>query len=97
MMPAKLAFILRQPRAVGLGVPQMQHAGRKHAVLAPHAGVQQARDEIGIFFAPAAVVGVEAVDPIEVGAPDRKIAGARALPGVLPEPAQRPERQSQQR
>ena len=74
-------------------VPEMQDAGGERAVLAAHAGMQQAHDDIGIFLAPAAVVGVEAVDTVEIGPPDREIAGARAAPGALPQPAQRSERQ----
>ena len=59
--------------------------------------MQQAHDDVGILLAPAAVVGVEAVDAVEIGAPDREIAGARAAPGASAQPAQRPERQMQQR
>src|ERR1700688_1889933 len=88
----ELALVLRQTRTIGLHMPKMQYADREHAVLAADTGTQQAYQEIGILFAPAAVIGVEAVDPIEVGAPDRKIAGARAAPGLLSEPAQGPER-----
>ena len=67
----------------------MQDAGGESAVLAPHAGAQQAHDDIGILLAPAAIFRVEAIDAIEIPTPDRQIAGARALPGVLPQAAQR--------
>ena len=75
----------------------MQHAGREHAVLAPHAGVQQAHDDVGILLAPAAVIGVEAVDPLEIGAPDREVAGARAAPAPAAQAPQRAERQMPER
>src|SRR6185437_12380239 len=42
------------------------------------------------------VVGIETVDAIETGAPDREIAGARAPPDALTQPAQRSERQAHQ-
>ena len=59
--------------------------------------MQQAGDNVGILLTPAAVIGVKAVDTVEVAAPDREIAGSRALPGVAAQPAQRSERQVQQR
>src|SRR5512135_2974642 len=78
-------------------MPQMQDAGCEHAVLAAHAGMQQPHDKVGILLAPAVVVGIETIDAIEIGAPDRKIAGTRAAPRPLPKPSQRPERQTYQR
>ena len=78
-------LVVRQPRAVGVRMPQMQHAGREGAVLAPHAGMQQPDQQIGILLAPAAEARVEAIDPVEIGAPDREIAGARAFPGLRPQ------------
>ena len=80
---SKLAFILGQLRAVGLGMPEMDHAGCKHAVLAADAGMQQAHDDIGIFLAPATIVGIKTVDAIKIGPPNGEVARARALPGSL--------------
>ena len=45
----------------------MDHAGRKNAVLATDAGMKKPDDNVGIFLAPAAVVGIESVDAIEIG------------------------------
>ena len=70
-------LIVCQPGAIGLGMPQMQHAGREGAVLAPHAGVQQPDQQIGILLAPAAEARIEAIDAVEIGAPDREIARPR--------------------
>ena len=78
-------------------MPQVQHARRIGAVLAADASVQEPHQQIGVLLAPAAEACIEAVDAIEVGAPDREIAGARALPGPWPELAQRTERQLQHR
>src|ERR1017187_248291 len=93
----ELAFILRQRQAIKLGMPEMDDAGGAGAVLAPHPGMQQPHDDVGILLAPAAEVGVETIDAIEIGPPDGEIARARAAPGTLAQPTQRPERQPQQR
>src|SRR5262245_48525754 len=76
-------------------MPQMDDAGGEAPILAPQAAMQQADQQIGILAAPAAEAGVETVDPLEIGAPDGKIAGARAAPAPRLELAQRPERQPQ--
>src|ERR1039458_3451999 len=70
-------------------MPEMDDAGGAGAVLAPHPGMQQPHDDVGILLAPAAEVGVETVDAIEIGPPDGEIARARAAPGTLPQPQQR--------
>src|SRR5262245_8639937 len=84
-----------QLRSIRLRVPQMDDTGGEAPVLTPQAAMQQADQQIGILAAPATEAGVEAVDPIEVGAPDGEIAGARAAPSPRLELAQRPERQPQ--
>src|SRR5262249_51944243 len=76
-------------------MPQMDDAGGEASVLAPQAAMQQADQQIGILAAPAAEGGVESVDPLEIGAPDGEIAGARPAPAPRLELAQRPERQPQ--
>ena len=58
----KLAIVVRQPGAIGSRMPKMQHAGREHAVLAPHARMQEPHQQVGIFPAPALIGAVEAVD-----------------------------------
>src|SRR4029078_13639444 len=49
-------------------------------------------DDVRVFFSPAAVVRIEAVDTIEIGPPYGEVAGARALPGVFPESPKSAER-----
>ncbi len=73
-------------------MPQMQHAGREPAVLAPHAGVKETHHEIGILETPAGIAAIEAVDAVEVASRHREIAGLRAFPVVAVELAQRPKR-----
>ena len=63
----------------------MDHTGGKYAVLPADARVKKPGDNIGVFFSPAPIVRIEAVDTIEIGSPDGEIAGARALPGVFSE------------
>src|SRR5262249_54339357 len=82
-------LVLRQLGAVGLRVPEMDDAGREPPVLAAHAGMQQPDQQVGILAAPAAKAAVESVDPLEVGAPDREIAGARVAPSPRSELAER--------
>ena len=76
------ALVFRQRRTVALRMPQMQHAGGEIAVLAAHAGAHEPDQQIGILQPPAAIGRVEAVDPVEIAAPDREIARARAAPGA---------------
>src|ERR1019366_5323125 len=52
----------------------------KTALLAAPAGMQQPHDDVGILLAPAAKVGVESVDAIEIGSPNSQIARPRAAP-----------------
>ena len=59
------------------------------------AGMQQANQQIQVLAAPSAETGVEAIDPINIRAPDRKIAGTRAPPMSSPELSQGSERQPQ--
>ena len=60
----------------------MQHAGRETAVLAPAAAADQPHREIGIVRPPADE-SLPAVHALEVGAPDREIAGAHAFPACV--------------
>src|SRR5436305_11276597 len=69
-----------QLRTVGLFVPEVNDAGGEAPILASQSAMQEANQQIGILAAPAIEAGVETVDPIEIAAPDRKIAGARAAP-----------------
>ena len=94
---SKPALVLCQKGPIGLGMPEMDHAGCKQAVLATHAGVQETRNDIGILLAPATIVGVETVDAIKIRSPYGEVARPRALPHSLSEPAQRAKRQIQQR
>src|SRR5664280_485966 len=64
-------------------MPEMDDAGRKGAILAAHAGMQQPHDDVGILLAPAAKVGVERVDAIEIGSPNSQIARPRATRPVF--------------
>ena len=73
-------LVCRQQGRIGERMPEVQHAGREPAVLALDAGAQQTDQQIGILEPPADIAGVEAIDPIEVGAPDRQVAGSRAPP-----------------
>src|SRR3954471_18641500 len=57
--------------------------------------MQQANKQIRVLAAPSAETGVETIDPIDIGAPDRKIAGTRAPPMSSPELSQGSERQPQ--
>src|SRR5262249_7649295 len=64
---------------------------------ATQAAMQQSDQQVGILAAPTAEASIESVDPLEIGAPNRKIAGARPPPLTRPQLAQRPERQPQPR
>ena len=70
----KFVFIPRQLRTFRLGMPEMDHTGGKYAVLPADAGVKKPGDNVGVFFSPAAIVRIEAVDTIEIGPPDGEIA-----------------------
>ncbi len=59
--------------------------------------MQQPRDDVRILLAPPAIRCIKAVDALKIGAPDREIAGARALPAAFPNPAQWTERNAQDR
>ncbi len=93
----KPLLILRQLRAVSRSMPQVQHASGVSAVLAPHPGMQQPDQQIGILLAPTAEVRVKAIDAVEVCPPDREIARPRTLPGLRPHFSQWTERQTQHR
>src|SRR5438046_2383796 len=84
-----------QARTIRARVPQVDDAGGEASILATQPAAQQANEQVGILPAPAVEAGIEAVDALEVGAPDRKIAGARAAPPPRLEPAQRSEREPQ--
>ena len=53
--------------------------GRKYPVLPADAGVKKPGDNVRVFFSPAPIVRIEAVDTLEIGPPDGEIAGARPL------------------
>src|ERR671935_2153415 len=92
----KARVIGGQLRAVERWVPEMNDAGRETSVLAAQAATQQPDQQIGIFTSPASEAGIEAVDPFEVGTPNREVAGARATPLPRPQLTQGAERQPQQ-
>src|SRR6185295_15946911 len=87
----KPALVECQLRTFLLGVPQMNYAGSKYAILPVHAGVEKPCDDIGIFLSPPAVVRIEAIDTVEIRPPDGKIAGPRALPCILTDSPKRTE------
>src|SRR5262249_40383276 len=76
----KPRVIRSQLRAVDLRVPEGGDAGREATVLATQATTQESNQQVGILPAPTAEASIEPVDTIEIGAPNRKIAGARAAP-----------------
>src|SRR5262245_2277392 len=80
----KARVIGGQLRAVERRMPEMNDAGGETSVLAAQAATQQPDQQIGIFTSPAGEAGIEAVDPLEIGTPNREVAGARATP--LPRP-----------
>src|ERR1700687_5918086 len=63
-------------------MPQMQHAAGEASILAPHAGADEADENIGILAAPSVEAGVEAVDLFEVGAPECHVAAAGTAPAA---------------
>jgi hypothetical protein len=75
----------------------MQHSSRKQSILAAQPGVKQARQQIGILAPPACEPRVEAIDPVEIAAPDRKIARTRAAQDVSTDLTQGPKGQPQHR
>src|SRR5262245_8671842 len=89
-------LIRRQLRTVVLHVPQMQHASREPAVLAPDACMLETHHEIGILAAPAGISRIEAVDAVEILTGHCQIAGLYAPPAAW-KLAQRPEREAQRR
>src|SRR5215510_973379 len=93
----KSRIICGQMCALDLRVPEMDDPGRKAAILTAQATPQQSDQQVGIFAPPAGIGGIEAVDPLQIAAPNPKVTRARAAPLSSPQPAQRPERQSQQR
>src|SRR5262245_26980215 len=92
----KARVIGDQLGAVVRRMPEMNHAGGETSVLATQAAPQQPDQQIRIFTPPAGEAGIEAVDPLEIRAPNREVAGARTAPLSRPQLAQRSERQSQQ-
>src|SRR5262249_46279679 len=84
-------------RTVDLRMPEMNDAGRKAPILAAWTAAQQSDQQIGARPAPTGERSVEPVDPLETGAPNGEIAGARAAPLSRSQLAQRTERQPQQR
>ena len=52
----------------------MDHTGGKYPVLPADTGVKKAGDNVRIFFSPATIVRIEAVDTIEIGSPNGEIA-----------------------
>ena len=72
----------------------MQHAGREKAVLAAHAGMRISRTKRSESSRPQPLKAASKPSTaIEIAAPDRQIAGARAAPAREPQLAQRSERQ----
>src|SRR5262249_10072538 len=79
----ELALVHVEARAVRLRVPQVQHGGAAAAVLAPNAMTDHAYKDIGILAPPSGESGIEPVDRVEVAAPERHVAAARAAPAAL--------------
>ena len=61
-------------------MPQMQHDAAESSGLAADPGADQAQGEIGIFQPVPDIGFVEAVDAVDVGAPDRQVAGLHLAP-----------------
>src|SRR4051812_16395386 len=76
-------------------MPQVQNGGCERAIFFAHACMKETHQQIGILFAPTAERVIEAIDTIEIGAPDREIARPRALPLLRAQLAERTERQAQ--
>src|SRR5262249_7936559 len=93
----KPRIICAQMCALDLRGPEVDDPGRKAAGLAAQAATSQTDQQVGIFAPPAGIRGIEAVDPPQIAAPNPKVTRTRAAPLSPPQPAQRPERQSQQR
>src|SRR5580704_4718646 len=93
----KLALVVGKPRPLPFRMPQMQHAGCKASVLAPHAAADEPNEQVGILAPPTGESRIEAVDPLEVLAKERHVAAARAHPALPAALAQRPQRQPDQR
>src|SRR5437867_11162067 len=77
-------IICGQLCAANVRVPKVDDPGCKAAVLAPQARTQQSDQPVGIFAAPAGVGGIEAIDPLQIAAPNPEV--TRASPAPLPCP-----------
>ena len=76
----ELALVVRKSRPLAFRMPQVQHAGCKAPVLAPHAAAQESNEEVGILKPPAGEGGIEAIDALKVIAKASHVAGAGTLP-----------------
>src|SRR5260370_35059435 len=77
-------------------MPQVQHAGCKAPVLAPHAAADEPNEKVGILAPPAGERRIEAVDPFEIVAKASHIAAAGALPAPPAKLAQGTKRKHEQ-
>src|SRR5712671_4744751 len=93
----ELAVIFRKAGAIGFGMPQMQDAGCEPAILAAHAGPDEADEQVGVLPAPAAKRAVEAVHLLEIRPPERHVAAARPAPATRGQLAHSAKRQVRQR
>src|SRR5262249_19235741 len=69
---------------IDLRVPEVDDPSREATILATQAAMQQPDQQVGILAAPTAEASIEPVDPLEIGAPNRKIAGACPAPLARP-------------
>src|SRR6476661_1223243 len=76
-------------------MPGVKGPGGRAPILAAWSAMRQGNQQIRVLAASSAETGVETIDPIDIGAPDRKIAGPRAPPMSSPELSQGSERQPQ--
>src|SRR5262252_4675744 len=93
----ELAVILRKAGAVGFGMPQMQDAGCEPAILAAHAGPDEADEKVGVLPAPTAERRVEPVHLFQVCSPERHVAATPATPAPANQLARSAKRQVEQR
>ena len=84
----ELALVVRKSRPLAFRMPQVQHAGCKAPVLAPHAAADEPNEEIGILQPPAGEGRIEAIDPFEIISKASHIAAAGTLPAPPAELAQ---------
>src|SRR5579863_7205882 len=75
----ELALVVRKSRPLAFRMPQVQHAGCKAPVLAPHAAAQKPDKEVGILQPPAGEGGIEAIDAFKIIAKTSHVAGAGTL------------------